>query len=247
MFEFVCNICGSPTQAPRDQLTREGESCSICHSTVRYRWLMHQLSVTLFGKSIPLPDFPIDRSIRGLGTSDWEGFAGTLAAKVDYVNRFYDAEPLIDLTDTPAELAGTHDFVICTEVLEHIQAPVQRAFDGIRSLLRTGGVALITVPYQITRRTIEHFENLHEWTFCRLHNDVVLVNRRIDGTYEVFDKLLFHGGRGSTLEMRVFGKQDLEEHLGRAGFEFTFVKDPYPEFGIFWPDPWSLPIIAVKR
>jgi SAM-dependent methyltransferase len=242
---FLCNICGSRTRAPRELLTREVSSCDVCHSSVRYRALIHQLSLVLFGEALPLPDFPVDRSIRGLGTSDWHGFAELLEKKFDYRNTFYEKEPRLDLKNPPADWAGRCDFVICSEVLEHVPHPVQPAFDGLRSLLAPHGVALITVPYQLGVATIEHFETLHEWCLCTLEDRRLLVNRTSDGRYEVFDRLNFHGGgNGPSLEMRIFGKDDLESRLKQAGFCFKVIENDYPEFGIFWPMKWSLPIIA---
>lgn len=245
--DFLCNICGHPASVPSDRLTREVPTCPNCQSSVRYRALIHHLSLNLFRESIMLPEFPVKRSIRGLGTSDWEGFAKTLATKVDYKNTYYDAEPMLDLKKPPRGLLGRLDFIICSEVLEHITPPVQPAFEGLHELLRPGGFALITVPFQIGKGTVEHFKDLHKWTLCAVDDRQVLVNRKIDGQYEVFDELVFHGGRGSTLEMRIFGQDDLVNHLEKAGFVVRFAGDPYPRFGIVWAVPWSLPLIAVRR
>ena len=247
LVEFLCNICGSKNSAPLELLTREQESCAVCRSSVRYRALMHQLSLALFGEALPVPDFPVDRSIRGIGTSDWPGLAGLLAQKFDYQNTFYKSPPKLDLKAPPTEWTGRCDFVICSEVLEHIAYPVQPAFDGLRSLLTPNGVAIITVPYQLQEPTIEHFENLNEWCLCTLGEHRVLLNRTRHGAYEIFDKLTFHGGTdGPSLEMRIFGKDDLSANLTRSGFYFKVIEEEWPEFGIFWPVNWSLPIVAAQ-
>jgi SAM-dependent methyltransferase len=244
--DFICNICGRQARTPSDQLTREVPTCPYCQSSVRYRALMHQLSLALFGESIILPKFPVKRSLRGLGTSDWEGFARTLADKFDYRNTYYDAEPKLDVKQPPRELLGRFDFIICSEVLEHVAPPIQPAFEGLHALLRPGGIALITVPFQVGKGTVEHFKHLHKWTLCMLDGQQILVNRRVDGKYEVFDELVFHGGRGSTLEMRIFGRDDLVDHLHRAGFQVRFAGESHPRFGIVWAVPWSLPLVAVR-
>lgn len=60
-------------------------------------------------------------------------------------------------TPLPLEAAslGTFDFILCTEVLEHV-ADWNTAFTNITSLLKTGGKILITCP---------HFYQLHEEPF----------------------------------------------------------------------------------
>jgi hypothetical protein len=73
------------------------------------------------------------------------------------------------------------------------------------------------------------------------------VNRRRDGSLEVFENLVFHGGDGSTLEMRVFTEPSLRALLQQAGFGSVYVAiEDTPEFGIELAVPWSLPIAARK-
>ena len=55
------------------------------------------------------------------------------------------------------------------------------------------------------------------------HEAVVLRNRTREGVIQEFRNLVFHGGRGTTLEMRAFGEEDLLRHLRGAGFEDTKV------------------------
>jgi hypothetical protein len=75
----------------------------------------------------------------------------------------------------------------------------------------------------------------------------VLVNRRRDGSLEVFEDLCFHGGDGSTLEMRVFTETSLKETLTAAGFSSVQVaSEDIPEFGVRHSETWSLPIVARK-
>jgi hypothetical protein len=75
----------------------------------------------------------------------------------------------------------------------------------------------------------------------------VLINRRTDGTLEVRDDLVFHGGHGATLEMRLFSRKDLERKLTAAGFEtILLLTDAVPRFGIEYEGDWSLPMVARK-
>ena len=46
------------------------------------------------------------------------------------------------------------DVVLCTSVLEHLWEP-QRALDGMRPLLRPGGVCLVNVPSWLGKRALE--------------------------------------------------------------------------------------------
>ena len=56
---------------------------------------------------------------------------------------------------------------------------------------------------------------------------------------------MFHGGPGTTLEMRLFSRDGLLRELGRSGFAGVRVADePYLPFGIHWPEPWSVPVVA---
>ena len=48
--------------------------------------------------------------------------------------------------------------------------------------------------------------------------------------------------------MRVFSETGLVKDLKQAGFmDVQIMKDPYFEFGIYWPSPWSVPIIAREK
>jgi hypothetical protein len=73
----------------------------------------------------------------------------------------------------------------------------------------------------------------------------VLNNTTRDGRVQHFDRVVFHGGIGATLEMRQFSRAGVASELARAGFSrIAFCGEPYPRFGIVWPEPWSIPIVA---
>lgn len=242
---FVCNICDSACLCPRDTLSREAPTCGACGSSVRTRAIVHLLSQGLFGRSLALRDFPHDRGIRGIGLSDWTGYAGPLAERLDYTNTWFHAEPRLDITDIPDAMVGSCDFLVSTEVFEHVAPPAQRAFDGARRLLKPGGVMVLTVPFDHLNGTVEHFPELHEFEIVEEGDRRRLYNRRRDGSLAVHDDLVFHGGPGSTLEMRLFGLRDLLDHCARAGFREATVQDAeVRERGITWQHPWSVPILA---
>ena len=209
--------------------------------------MVHLVSEVAFGRSMAIPDFPRG-SARGLGLSDWEGYATRLAAQMDYTNTFFHAEPHLDITSVPDSLAHQFDFVVSTDVFEHVIAPVYRAFGGVKRLLKPGGALILSVPYVLESDvTIEHFPALHEFSVEKGKDGIYrLFNRRRDGVDEVFDNLIFHGGEGSTLEMRLFSRDSLLRELRDAGFrDVRIVDQPVPEFGIYWHCAWSLPMVAI--
>jgi hypothetical protein len=72
-----------------------------------------------------------------------------------------------------------------------------------------------------------------------------LENRTADDKVEVHGDLVFHGGPGTTLEMRLFSRLALEREFAAAGFARMRIADePFPAFGIEWPEPWSVPMVA---
>jgi hypothetical protein len=246
--DFVCNVCGQQNlSVPLIHVqNREFQSCRFCHSSLRMRSVMHVLSVELFGRALTLPEFPNDKSISGLGMSDWEGYADRLAASLAYTNTFYHTEPRLDITDLADTLIGTQRFLISSDVFEHIPVfALDQAFRNSRLLLRGDGLFIFTVPFVKDGETKEHFPNLHDFRIIETRGKRFLYNRTEEGGEEVFGDLVFHGGDGMTLEMRMFSESDLRQRLKDAGFDSVRVcADHVPEFGILWPMDWAVPIVA---
>ena len=248
---FTCNICGAVCKQLAAPPGRETPSCMACGSTVRLRSLIALLSREIFGVELTIPDFPVSKGIRGFGMSDPPELAKRLAEKFEYTNTFYHQEPRLDVADPAPEQfqarAGQYDFILSSEVLEHVSPPVERAFVNLNKLLKPNGLLLLTVPYRIDGHTAEHFPELHEYALAAPGGRTVLVNRRRDGSIEVFENLSFHGGDGSTLEMRVFSEPSLKEIISGAGFASVQVaSENIPEFGVLHEETWSLPIVGRK-
>ena len=247
--KFVCNICGHTNYSHREDLSRESISCFYCLSTVRTRSIVNQISIIVNGKSTILDKAPIRKDIIALGLSDLNHYAGRLANKYSYTNTFLHKSPTLDITCTPNSLEDQYHFIVATEVFEHVVAPVSRSFSNAFKLLKDGGSLVLSVPYSLENRdTTEHFPELNEWRIRKLDNKSVLVNKTIDGQENYFYDLVFHGGKGNTLEMRLFSLEQLLQDLQLAGFaDVRIAEDEISDYGIVWNNKWSLPIVATKR
>jgi SAM-dependent methyltransferase len=245
VLKFQCNICGSRCRAATTALGRETPSCAGCGSTVRMRAIIHVLSTELFGKSLAIAEFPRLPGIKGAGMSDWNGYAVRLGKKFGYRNTFYHCEPKLDITSIDRSLEGSLDFLISSDVFEHVNPPVTQAFANARRLLSRDGVMVFTVPYRKSGATVEHFPELHEYRILKESGEYILKNRTATGEEQVYRNLVFHGGPGATLELRSFSEPSLLEEFERAGFGYVKIYDePCQEFGIVWENDWSLPIAS---
>ena len=245
MVSFICNICGAHNAV--EHFVTEPASCD-CGSNVRVRAMIHLLSMELFGQSLPLQDFPKLRSIRGLGMTDKEGYASILADKFDYTNTHYDREPRFDFTERHPELYGAYDFILSSDVIEHIAPPIERALEETCLLLKPRGFLALTIFCNPQDEMREHFPDLNEYRVAPRGTSQVLINRRRDGSLEIRDDLVFHGGTGATLEMREFGITALKQKLCAAGFlDFEFLDENLPEIGVIFDHDVSQPLVARKQ
>lgn len=246
MISFTCNICGTRNTVP--EILWEPPTCSGCRSNVRMRALIYLLSIGLFGEARALPEFPVNRNVKGFGLSDDNCYAIPLAERFDYTNTYYDREPYLDLTAVHTELYGTYDFILSSDVFEHVAPPVERAFEEAFSLLKPNGFLCITVPSSpADEPTVEYYPHLHEYSIVPLGGEYVLVNRKEDKSIEIHQKLEFHGGIGATLVMRAFSQKDLARKLLGVGFRAVdFQTESVEHCGLQLAGNWSLPLVASK-
>jgi hypothetical protein len=202
----------------------------------------------LLGRSLALSALPRRKDVVGVGLSDGHHYATGLKRAFNYKNTFLHRRPRLDLLAPPAELEGTLDFLVASEVVEHVKPPVSAAFEAARGLLKDGGLLVMTTPFDATpgARTLERYPRLHQFEVVARGSGLVLLNRTSEGDVESFDDPPLHGGAGLVLEMRVFSLEDLKRDLLAAGFHEVEAWDrETPEFGIVWNEPHSRPLVAI--
>lgn len=245
VLKYRCNICARLVQTKVIELGREMVSCCYCGSTVRSRALIHLLSLHLYGRSCAICEFPCQPGVRVLDMSGWDEYGRRLKQRIDYLNTYYHKEPRLDITAIDESWHGQFDVVISSEVLEHVVPPVSVAFANLWQLLKPGGMLILTVPYRKEGVTIEHFPALHAFELTQESGQWCLINTTREGCQERFNNLIFHGGAGSTLEIRVFSRSGLLHELTQADFvDIRFHDETAFDDGILWQDNWSLPVTA---
>lgn len=245
VLSFTCNICSQPNVVRVEEFHREIPSCGGCGSNPRFRAIVHTLTSELFECSLTLDEIPPQPHLNGLGLTDWEGYSVRLATKFNYRNTYYDQEPKLDITAPDPNLFGSADFVIATDVFEHVPPPVSIGFQNVRRLLKPGGVLIMSVPYGTAEKTIEHYPDLCTFEILEDSGSCRLRNRTKDGVVQEFDEPVFHGGPGLNLEMRLFSESSLRAELYAAGFtQVTFYPANDLLHGAYWPGNWSLPVAA---
>ena len=210
VIEYCCNLCGCKNRLDSSQFHRELAACKKCGALARFRGIIHALA-NFLGESEDaiLRDWPIHKRIFGIGMSDWNGYARLLRRKFSYENTFYDRKPKLDILNLTEKNLGKYDFVISTDVFEHILPPLQQGFDNLFRLLKPGGCLIFSVPYTRTAQTVEHYPGMLDYEILNFRGTRILVNRDDGGRLQVYDNLVFHGGKGATLEMRIFCQTDI--------------------------------------
>jgi hypothetical protein len=207
--------------------------------------MMHTLSMELFGAPLALADFPVLKSVRGLGLSDNRKCASMLEVKFDYRNTFYHQEPRFDVTKAPSNEQDTYDFVLAGEIFEHVAPPIEAALANICRLLKPSGFLVLTAPYSTEATTREHFPRMQDYKVVSVGERLALLNRTQDGEWQVFENVVFHGGDGSTVEMRLFSETNLRDSLLAGGFrQVQYKTEDYPPFGIVHEGSWGVPAVA---
>ncbi|OFV97027.1 MAG: hypothetical protein A3F68_03150 [Acidobacteria bacterium RIFCSPLOWO2_12_FULL_54_10] len=245
--DFICNVCGRAGSLPAESFDREAGLCPHCQSTVRARSVIYLLTKYLLGEPRTLPSVP-PAAFRGVGLSCAHSYAPYLEKIFHYTNTYFDHEPRLDISH-PANFHEL-DFLISSDVFEHTFPPAIAAFQGASSILKPGGLLILSVPYTLNDRTVEHYPECIDYEKVPQENGLVGVRLTFrDGSKRLDTKPVWHGGQGNTLEMRVYCRSHLFECLKNSSFEileeFAY---GVPHYGIITnlKETWSLPLAARK-
>ena len=234
---FICSACLRPSFAPNTKSGRETLNCRWCKSTSRERAVILEIHKSYVQMKARKPF----RRLRILGVSD--GYlTSTVLTKIygkQYVNYHYHLDPKLDITEVSADLIWSADIISCSEVLEHVEPPIQKAFVGLYQLLRASGKLVLSVPHTDTNgKHVEHFPVMTGSRIFSRESGLVLEGRGNKGELLSFSDLTFHGGIGATLEYRIFSKNSLVQNLEAVGFKNLKSCSNNVFFGVFW-EPWS--------
>ena len=195
----MCNICNQPSRFREPHYeSPELPSCSGCGSNVRFRWLVWRLSRELFGRSLRLSAFPHDKSIKGIGLTDPDCIARVLRERLSYQNTYLTTEPRLDIRSDPSP-SGAVDFLIASEVFEHIEPPVSRAFSNAASFLKRPGVFLLTVPWVWNGYPEHAIPELYDWKLDREGGRWLVLNRKPNGDVERFYDMVWDDSAGPSI------------------------------------------------
>lgn len=245
---FTCNITGNKFDLEEEEKTRDGGLKFGYNS--RFRAICYLLSKMLFRKIYILEQMEENKEIKGIGMSDSD-WANICSKKFNYTNTFYHTEPRLDITNNyHVQQYNDLDFIISSDVFEHIDPfpGIQHAFNNMYKMLKDGGFIIFSVPYSY-KQHIEHFPSLYNYTIIKENDEYIIKNKTIDGKEETFTDLVFHGGPGNILEMRVFSCESIQQYLKNAGFKNIIFHSPNEDmhkYGIFWENICSLIITATK-
>lgn len=259
---YKCIITGKSFDLSENNKGRE--LGTINGSNIRQRALIYALTKCLFNKVTLLNEFPQMKNIKGIGMSDSGSIVDKLSHLFDYKNTYYHTEPFLDIyCDDHVAKYNDLDFIISSDVFEHISPHpnIQFAFNNLYKMLKYGGHLVFSVPFTYEKH-YEHFPLLYNYTIEKINdNKYSLENTTINGKKEIYTncykpdgtigELCFHGGPGTTLEMRIFSQQSLINYLNLAGFkDITFyspnsIKD-MQQYGIFWENECSLVLSCRK-
>lgn len=215
-----CNICGWAGEFFKSEMDREGTMCRNCSATSRHRAVAYVVGQVLRHGSLPVFQWPKNRSVKILESSARGSYPIMFAEKFDYYATEFDQAKIAE-GKHPREYADfqklhyaneTFDLVVASDVFEHVRKD-EDAYREIHRVLKFGGSFVMTVPYDHNRpNTIARVDTSGE-------KDVHLLDPE------------YHGGGGHTLTYRNYGR-DLLSLLKRVGFAVGHIELSVPSHAI---------------
>lgn len=232
---FTCIICGKENDGD-SPVHREMQFCAGCGSVPRFRGLILAVMLhVLKDVSRPLVDVAAHPDIKGIGVSDSSIYADVLAERFAYTNTFYHTEPHLDLCQQNSTAKYSNlDFIICSDVIEHTAAVPHLVLRNMLAMLRPGGVIILSAPTYYLADTIEHYPRAARLQVIERGNDYEVRWADANGIERVDASPCFHGGPGSTLEMREIAHEALLQDGRDEGFSVETLKF-HEELGYWWP------------
>lgn len=238
---FICNCCLVIRRTVINKDLREGLICPSCGLNSRQRAILFAAQRTAKKR------FFRKKNLSIVGVSDGAPIESAFKDRFGsiYKNFEFHTEPFLDITKVDDTLESTTEIVTCSEVLEHVQPPINLAFLGLFKLLKPGGWLILSVPHRGTASL--HEEHFPIMKNSELINEPVQMLRGIDleGNEREFLELVFHGGAGATLEYRVFSETSLKNYLGESGFKNIKAQSNMRLIGCIW-EPWSRVWVAQR-
>ena len=220
-------MCGRLSPKPREW-EKEGAHCRFCRSSWRARAIVSMLAAGFTKPQLPLRFWLTDYSSPGVGFDDGMVLATRLPKHLRYVNSHLFDFPKLDLVQPPKEALGFFHFVICSEVLEHVGGDYREALRGLRSILRQGGFAVVTVP----TGPGQHEEWYPDFVRVISSSNEKVVWQDSSGAVITNHSPEFHGGTGDVLAYRKFTEDSFYAALQEAGFSSIEKVKFNPSFGI---------------
>jgi SAM-dependent methyltransferase len=221
---ILCSFQNSNLRKP----SREKSNCMRCGSTWRARAVALNVLMQLGYPPQVYPELKSDWSRVGLGISDDIAIASVIPTKFLYSNTYYDAFPNLDIRKIPKAALHGFEFVICSDVLEHIDVKLAQAVKGVSKLLKPNGFAVLSVPVVTNSLRSEFYPNLSSFT---IEKGKVFWEDS-EGVTHIDRKPEFHGGRGQNLAFREFTEVSFEELLLNNGFKTVYRGSTSAQFGV---------------
>jgi len=229
---FIDNIFGGFDSCKDSLLGREGGVGARYGTWCRARAVI-MLLLRAMDLSPVLPFNAVNKSIKGLGISDDPRYARALAQKFDYTNTFYHKSPRLDVMQNAAEHEGRYDFILCSDILEHVIGDWRVAIVNLISYLKPEGVFIFSVPCSNqAENTVEHYPGAIDYKVVGTIDGPGALIKYSDGSEILAKQPTFHGGPGNTLEMRIFSKKDIQQFCLSYGWNCGLIEGDYPHFGI---------------